>query len=59
VSASVGGAKKGLGAWAGIVAEDSGNVRECARWSTAGAGRGLWRGLMAWAERERERDCVK
>jgi hypothetical protein len=59
VSASVGGAKKGTGAWTGVVAEDSGDMRECARWSTAGAGRGLRRGLTAWAERERERDCVK
>jgi hypothetical protein len=32
--------KKGLGAWAGDVAEDSGNVHECACWSTAGRGEG-------------------
>jgi hypothetical protein len=32
--------KKELGAWAGDVAEDSGDVRECARCSTSGRGEG-------------------
>jgi hypothetical protein len=31
--------KRSWGVWAGVVAEDSGDRRECARWSTAGAGR--------------------
>jgi hypothetical protein len=55
VSAGAGGAQKGsLGAWAGVVAEDSGDVRE--RWSTTGAGRSELTGRPT-AQRGREQAC--
>jgi hypothetical protein len=55
VSAGAGGAQKGSwGAWAGVVAEDSGDVRE--RWSTAGAGRSELTGRTT-VRRGRERAC--
>jgi hypothetical protein len=46
------GSKRSWGAWAGVVAEDSGDVRECARWSTAGTGRAELTGEAHGAERE-------
>jgi hypothetical protein len=52
VSAGTGGAQKGSwGAWAGVVAENSSDVR--ARWSTAGAGWAELTGEAHSAERER------
>jgi hypothetical protein len=54
VSAGAGGAKKGLGAWAGDVAEDSSDVRECARAGPRwGAGKAKLTGEAHGAARER------
>ena len=51
MSAGAGGAQKGSwGEWAGIVAEDSGDVR--ADWSTAGVGRAELTGEAHGTERE-------
>jgi hypothetical protein len=56
MSAGEGGAQKGSsGAWAGVVAENFGDVRECARWSTASVGRAKLTGKAHGAERERGR----
>jgi hypothetical protein len=52
VSAGAGGAQKGSwGAWAFIMAENSGDMRECARWSTASAGRAELTGEAHGTER--------
>jgi hypothetical protein len=51
--------KKGLGAWASDVAEDFGDVRECARWSTTGRGEGGTDRGSHGAARERERASAR